>query len=237
MDMSKYLIIPLITVSALACRQKISQPDNKGALKLTDSTLIMKTEPADPAKNAPSNLDAVKATDHTIIMKTEAANANRAVTSQQLIVPGKGIGKISIDESMETVFNLLGKPDSSDAAMGSALAVWYAGHKAAGYKTSIFSRHNYTGKDEIFQHVRKILVTSPYFKTKEGIGPGSNSKDIKKHYSLKPGTSYITKGKRIDIYNDVSKGISFEIDSATNICVGIVVQKTNDANGTYLNMH
>ena len=113
MDILKYLIIPLIAVSALACKHKPAPADNIKALQSADTALIMKTEEANPLKGKP-------------------------ITAKQLIIPGKSIGQTKVDESMETVFERFGRPDSSDAAMGSSLAVWYAGHDKAGYKTSIF---------------------------------------------------------------------------------------------------
>jgi len=212
MDILKYLVIPLIAVSALACKHKPAPADNIKALKSADTALIMKTEEANPLKGKP-------------------------ITAKQLIIPGKSIGQTKVDESMETVFERFGRPDSSDAAMGSSLAVWYADHDKGGYKTSIFSHHNYNGDNEIFQHVRKILVTSPYFRTAESIGCGSTLSQISKYYTLKKGNGYKEKGKPVDVYSDAAKGISFEIDAGLDKCVGIVVYKPNDEGSTYINMH
>jgi hypothetical protein len=212
MDFSKYFIIPVIAISSLQCRQKPASPKNMRALKSTDTALILKTEEAHLSKGKPT-------------------------TANQLIIPGKGIGQTKLDESMETVFERFGRPDSSNAAMGSSLAVWYGNHDKAGYKTSIFARHNYDGNNEVFQHVRKILVTAPYFKTAEGLGIGSTLNEIRKHYTLKQGAGYKEKGKPIDVYSDIAKGISFEIDPATNKCVAVLIHKSNDEDSANINMH
>ncbi|MDB5286894.1 MAG: hypothetical protein JWR05_1843 [Mucilaginibacter sp.] len=212
MDISKYLIIPIVTVSSLQCGHKHTPSNNMGALKSTDTALILKTEEANPLKGKP-------------------------ITAKQLIIPGKSIGQTKVDESMETVFERFGRPDSSDAAMGSSRAVWYDNHNKAGYKTSIFARHNYNGNNEVFQHIRKILVTSPYFRTTEGIGCGSTLSQIRKYYTLKQGNSYKQNGKPIDVYNDVAKGISFEIDPAFDKCVAVLVHKPNDEGSANINMH
>ena len=212
MDLSKYLIISLIAVSSLTCKRKPAPASNMEALKSADTALILKTEEADPLKGKP-------------------------ITAKQLIIPGKSIGQTGVNESMETVFERFGRPDSSDAAMGSSLAVWYADHNRIGYKTSIFARHNYNGNNEIFQHVRKILVTSPYFRTAESIGCGSTLSQIRKYFTLKQGNRYKEKGKPIDVYSDAAKGISFEIDPALDKCVGVLVYKPNDKGSAYINMH
>ncbi|WP_374950392.1 hypothetical protein [Mucilaginibacter sp.] len=226
MDTSKYLIIPLIAIASAACNPK-PKPANLDALKSTDTALILKTEPADSSKKQPDTVAAISSDE----------GAGKPITAQRLIIPGKSIGQTGINESMENVYNRFGKPDSSDAAMGSALAVWYADHNKAGYKTAIFSRHNYNGKDDIFQYVKRILVTSPYFKTAEGLGVGSNLNDIQKQYALKPGNGYKDKGRQINVFDNVAKGISFEIDPVTNKCVGVLIQKPGDAAGSYLNMN
>jgi hypothetical protein len=160
----------------------------------------------------------------------------RAIPAEQLIKPGEGIGKISLEEGLDSVMQVLGRPDAGDAAMGSQLTTWYANHDTAGYRTSIFSRHNMGSKDENVSHVKKILVTSPWFKTAEYMSTGNTMKDISKYYTLKKGTSYKANGSTIDTYTDMAKGISFEIDE-NGKCVSILVHQPNSAADTYLNMH
>lgn len=158
------------------------------------------------------------------------------LSAEQLITPGASIGKLKLEGSMADAVKLLGKPDSGDAAMGSALATWYAKHDTSRYRTSIFARHNMGGADENIQHIKKILVTSPWFKTAEFISTGNTKADIEKYYTLKEGTSYNDKGQKVTNYTDLAKGITFEIDR-TSKCVGILVHEPNSAADTYLNMH
>jgi hypothetical protein len=163
--------------------------------------------------------------------------AAKLAPTDLLITPGRGIGRIFLNGNIENVSAFLGRPDSSDAAMGSSLMVWYAKHNASGYKTSIFSHRNMGNKDEIISRIQKILVTSPEFKTAEGVGAGTSIEDIKKNYDLKPTDTYKVKDGKVQIYTDLDKGISFEIDSASNKCVGVVVHKPHDNASAYLNMH
>jgi len=163
-------------------------------------------------------------------------STTKTVSAYRLIGPGKGIGRILLNENIENVSLLLGRPDSSDAAMGSSLMVWYAKHNSAGYKTSVFSHRNMGAKDEIISRIQKILITSPEFKTAEGVGVGATRDEIKKTYDLKPTSDYKNKDGKVQVYTDMDKGISFEID-ASNKCVGVVVHKAHDTASAYLNMH
>jgi hypothetical protein len=114
--------------------------------------------------------------------------------------------------------------------------VWYANHNSAGNRTAVFAHHNMGGKDESVSHVQKILVTSPQFKTNDGAGVGATKQDIQKNYNLKPTSTYSKNGGKVQVYTDLGKGISFEIDGSGK-CVGIVVHKANDTAVAYLNMH
>lgn len=164
-------------------------------------------------------------------------DTSKAIAPDKLIVPGKSIGKITIGASADSASAILGKPDSSDAAMGSALMVWYAGHKKDADRISIFARHNYGGKDENVAHIRKVLITSPGYKTAEGIGVGQDLDAYKKYFTLISTGTYKSQGKKIKVYEAKDKGIAFGIDSATNKCVLVVVHEPKDTGTAYINMY
>jgi len=174
----------------------------------------------------------------TTVHHTMASDTGTANTSQNnwLITPGKSIGHIVLNDDVQNVISQLGKPDSSDAAMGSSLMVWFADHNAAGNRTAIFAHHNMGGKDESVSYVQKILVASPKFKTEDGVGVGSSKQEIQKSYTLKPTATYSKADGKVQVYTDLAKGISFEIDGSGK-CVGVVVHKANDTAVAYLNMH
>jgi hypothetical protein len=171
----------------------------------------------------------------TTAQTADTAKAKASVTNK-LITPGRSIGDIVLSEDVANVSQLLGRPDSSDAAMGSSLMVWYAGHKTDGYRTSVFAHRKMGDKDEIISRIQKILVNSPEYKTAEGIGVGSTADEIKKSYNLKPTSDYQNKNGKVQVYTDLDKGISFEIDT-TGKCVGVVVHQLHDTAVAYLNMH
>ena len=159
-----------------------------------------------------------------------------AISTEQLISPGQSIGQIKLEGNLSDAIKLLGKPDSSDAAMGSELATWYAKHDTAGYHTSIFAQRNMGGGDEDIAHIKKILVTSPWFKTADYISTGNTVEDIRKYYTLKEENSHTYKGQKITIYTDIAKGISFKVDDQGK-CVGILVYQPNSAVDTYLDVY
>lgn len=161
---------------------------------------------------------------------------NKTAVTNKLIIPGRSIGDIVLSEDVARVSDLLGRPDSSDAAMGSSLMVWYSRHKADGYRTSVFAHRKMGDKDEIISRIQKILVNSPEYKTAEGLGVGSTVDEIKKSYNLKPTSDYKNKDGKVQVYTDLDKGISFEIDTVGK-CVGVVVHQLHDTAVAYLNMH
>ncbi|WPU98518.1 hypothetical protein SNE26_21065 [Mucilaginibacter sp. cycad4] len=223
MTIRNSLIIISIAICLLACGN-----NSKKETTLADTNKV----PRDTTGQHPGNKNDTF-THHTMASDTNTTNT---VQSAWLINPGKSIGHIILNDDVQNVIKQLGKPDSSDAAMGSSLMVWFAKHDITRYRTAVFSHRNMGGKDESVSHIQKILVTSPQFKTDDGIGVGSTKQDIQKIYTLKPTSTYNTKGGKVQVYTDMSKGISFEIDGSGH-CVGVVVHKANDTASAYLNMH
>ncbi|MDO3643559.1 hypothetical protein [Mucilaginibacter sp. L3T2-6] len=178
-------------------------------------------------KKDKQDLTAVKAIDDT----------SKTVVPDKLIIPGKSIGKITIGGNADSLSAILGKPDFSDAAMGSALMTWYANHDSSSYKTSVFAHHNFGSTDEKIARIRKILTTSPDFKTADGLNTGLNLAEYQKHYQLSPVSTYKAKGKKVKVYEAKGKGIAFEVDSLTGKGVGIVIHQPKDSLATYINLH
>jgi hypothetical protein len=216
------LIILLLSAGLFACNQSSKKQTTADTTQQAADTGKVKQPILDDSiAKSPATID-------TSTTKTISAN--------RLISPGRGIGRILLNEDVENVSQLLGRPDSSDAAMGSSLMAWYAKHNGSGYKTSVFSHRNMGGEDENISRIQKILITSPEFKTAEGVGVGATRDEIKKAYDLKPTSDYKNKDGKVQVYTDMDKGISFEID-ANNKCVGVVVHKAHDTASAYLNMH
>ena len=158
----------------------------------------------------------------------------KTIAPAKLIVPGKRIGDICINECADSVVKKLGKPDSSDAGMGASFMAWFDKTRKTVHQTSIYAHRNMGGKDENISHVKVIRETSPSFKTADYGGAGSALKDVMKLYKLEkhpaPGN------KKLWLYDNYQAGIGFEVDS-TGKCLAVYVHAPNDSSATYLNIH
>ena len=160
----------------------------------------------------------------------------KSVPATQLIVPGKSIGQTKLKEDDKLVFERLGRPDNGDAAMGKSLATWYAALNPSGYQTQVFFSRYMGGMDDITSRVKQIRVTSPYFKTVEGIGAGSTLKQIHTFFKARKTAAFTENKQRYFIY-DTHKGIAFE-SNASGKCTGVIVYLLGGRGGfTYLPFH
>jgi len=154
---------------------------------------------------------------------TDATNAvSAAVTAGRLIVPGKSIGQITLNESAATIVARLGKPDFSDAAMGKNVSIWYVDHSKNGYSTHMYFLTN-MGIDDT-SRVKAIRVSSPSFKTQNHLYAGVLIADAKKLYKLDSLSTFKINGDRRALYDDAAAGIAFDIDRSGNI-IGIALHE------------
>jgi hypothetical protein len=163
-----------------------------------------------------------------------ADTALKHLEPKRIIVPGKSIGAMTIGGNADTLTHLLGKPNFSDAGMGSAYISWNIKHKNNVRQVDIYAHHNMGAADEGVSHIKLIRVTSPWYKTNDYAGAGSMLKDVIKLYKLKRHPS--AGSKKLLIYDDYNAGIAFEVDS-TQRCVSVMVHTKGDSTLTYINMH
>lgn len=188
-----------------------------------------------PARAVATAEAASKAADGTVttaIAQADTVRQAAGIQPAQLIVPGQSIGLTRLDEPADSVTKRLGRPDAGDAAMGKSLSTWYAGHNPQGYRTGIFCSRQ-MGADET-SRVQQIRITSPWFKTKEGLSVGADSTTISNYYTLKPTQRFSDNGIRGTEYSSPT-GIAFELDQSGH-CIGIIVRKPG-AGGSYLSFH
>ncbi|MBG6233855.1 hypothetical protein IWX76_000410 [Pedobacter sp. CAN_A7] len=153
------------------------------------------------------------------------------VSADFTLLPGIAAGKIKIDGNTEEVFELLGKPDSSDAAMQKMVAFWFQEQDGVRHSTSIFAAR--TTEELSPSRVRQIRVTSPAFKTKEGFGVNDTLMEIKKAYDVQHIKYPLTPNQIIQVWND-KDGIAFEIGDDQRCKAVIIFKKGDDPTSTYL---
>jgi hypothetical protein len=158
----------------------------------------------------------------------------KTIAPAKLIVPGKRIGDIYINENADSVIAKFGKPDFGDAAMGASVMIWFDKSGKTIHETGIYAHRNMGAANEKTNYIKEIRETSPNFKTADYGGAGSALKDVMKLYRLKkhpaPGN------KKLWLYDNYQQGIGFEVDS-TGKCLAVYVHAPGDSLATYLNIH
>ncbi|MBB6612980.1 hypothetical protein H7F15_18205 [Pontibacter sp. Tf4] len=154
-----------------------------------------------------------------------------------LILPGQRIGQVSLGQTAEQVSNILGKPDSGDAAMGKALSYWF-GKNRKNHVVAVYFSRSYTEGPEDNLLVRQVRVNSSAFKTPESLGAGSPIATIRQHYTIAPIAYYQSGRQRIYIFDDMAKGIAFETAVSDSSCIAVTIhQAGEDVTNSYLPMH
>lgn len=167
-----------------------------------------------------------------------------AVPVQRLIIPGKSIGKISLNDRAENVQAILGKPDQSNAGMGKALSTWIskpapAATDTSTYQTTVYFSRNMGVGDEA-SLAKQIRVTSPFFATAGHLHTGTSLDSITKQFTnLKPIARYPSQPQKneVIIYDGLEEGIAFEINHLKR-CVAILLHEPGKkASETYFSLH
>jgi len=162
------------------------------------------------------------------------------IDSAKLIIPGNRAGEIYLGQDMQDVFEKLGDADDGDAAMGSALGIWYT--KSSSDSTlrdpvTIFS--SYRDSNMVIKVVKQLSVSAHEFSTTDGVHTGIKLSKLQFLYpSLKRTMKYVNEKTKdtMSVYDDVNKGIAFDIQDDT--CSAITIHpKSKPANSTYLPVH
>ena len=214
-------LILLISIVITKC-----STDSKSESKAADTA----TAAVDSSKSQATASDSLQQTNQTGLKNDSSQQSN--VSADWLLTPGVSAGKTVINSNAAGVYKRLGTPDAGDAAMMKSVAIWYSNHDATAHSTAIYTTID-AGNDTAAR-VKQIRVTSPAFKTKEGIHPSSSLSDIIKMYTtLKKTETYKNAGKTYTVY-DSREGIAFEIGPDEKCAAIIVHAPGKDSYGTYL---
>ncbi|MFD1873259.1 hypothetical protein [Hymenobacter bucti] len=157
-------------------------------------------------------------------------------TPAQLVVPGRSMGNLKLGADAATLATL-GPAAYSDAAMQKAWATWFGtGHPPAQldvYTTMI------PGQDT-HKAVQVVRATSAYFRLANGLRTGATLSQIQASYGRLPlAISYRLQAGPRYLYDDVRRGIAFELDgqASTSHCRALVVHQLGQPVAkTYLSM-
>lgn len=150
-----------------------------------------------------------------------------------LIVPGNSIGKITLEENMDSVNLLMGMPDFSDAAMGKVVATWYPNQDSSAGSLSVYATRQ-MGTDDETSRIKKIKVTTPEYRTKEGIGTGDSLINIARVFIVRPIDTFRSQKLLYTTYG-TRQGMTLVINPQ-GICQAIIVHDLSDEseNDAYL---
>lgn len=136
-----------------------------------------------------------------------------AQTGDRLIVPGQQLGTVRVDANFTTTAKRLGKPDFGDAGLGHYWNTWNA-RKSAMHTGIHHSLDVYTENTEADgPYVRIIRVTSPWFKTANGLSTECVFSQAQHQYpALKRMAQYAPQQVPVSIavYDEVKRGLAFE---------------------------
>ncbi|TKK68479.1 hypothetical protein FC093_10135 [Ilyomonas limi] len=171
---------------------------------------------------------------------TVSRNKVHAFDTAQLIVPGERIGKVKLNENVDSL-QVLGRPDVSDAAMGKAWLTWKGKRDEHNNATVLNVYTTYKDSSMRKKTVQQIRTTSPYFFTQDSIHVYASLETIRQHFpALQKAASYNEDGRKIVLYDAMEQGIAFEIANADEqqICTGIIVhEKDKNVTEIYIMLH
>jgi len=171
---------------------------------------------------------------------TIAGHELKKIDSTKLIIPGNRAGEIFLGQDMQDIFKKMGNADDGDAAMGSALGIWYTKSSSDSTRrdpVTIFS--SYRDSNMVVKVVKQLSVSAHEFSTTDGIHTGVKLAELKSVYpSLKISMKYVNEKTKdtLSVYDDRNAGIAFDIQKDT--CSAITIHpKNKPANSTYLSVH
>ena len=144
------------------------------------------------------------------------SQTKKEIDHGKLVIPGKKLGNIILNENSTAVFDSLGKPDIGNAAMGKAISTWK--NDNSGLLTLYTSTQ--MGVED-FSRIKAIRSLSKDFKTVDNLGVSSSIETLKKYYKLDPIGKFTENGKHYYLYT-TPKGIAFEI-GMNQKCNGVLL--------------
>ncbi|MGY3052968.1 hypothetical protein ACVWYG_001165 [Pedobacter sp. UYEF25] len=155
------------------------------------------------------------------------------INQELLLLPGVAAGKVKLGQDAKEVYALLGKADAGDAAMQKSVSIWYKNHDPESFAIAIYTVRDTA--DNPAARIQQVRVSSPEFKTEEGIGASSSLEKIKQKYSVTKLTDD-SDGDEVLVIYDSMAGIAFE--TYNGICKAVIIHRANESlKSTSLPLH
>jgi hypothetical protein len=169
-----------------------------------------------------------------VIATISGAVSLRHVSAQagsNLIIAGESIGQTRLGRYGAAYLAKLPAPDADDSGMGRYRSVWLS-RKQRGHADSLYIYSVANGPREIKPFngvsIKLIRVTSPWYRTPDGLSTGSRLDQILRRFPhAQPSDDSQS------LYDDVKKGIAFEFAghaAASSRCMAIMVHPPGDEN-------
>ncbi|HET6568272.1 MAG TPA: hypothetical protein VFG50_09940 [Rhodothermales bacterium] len=180
-------------------------------------------QPPEASGSTPSEVGQPPATPRNPAAPDSEAAPSNGAPGAYAILPGKGIGHITLGENLQDVNEDLGRPDSGDAAMGHVWAFWLS--KTSDDVLGVYATFdsNATG-----HYVREIRVTSPVFHLPSGLSSGDPFSEAQRQFEhMTPVAEYTSDNGQgtVTVFDAVDAGVAFEVagGSQDNAASGNVV--------------
>ncbi|MBO9152095.1 hypothetical protein ACFOTA_07745 [Chitinophaga sp. GCM10012297] len=155
---------------------------------------------------------------------------------EALLVPGESAGKLHIHQDIDSVFNILGKPDDGDAAMGKAWGIWHGEDTLAVYSS-------YADSTMSRRITRQIVVSGNDYRTADGLGRNTPLETVRNRFpGLQPAATYVSDpgNDTLWVYDVESAGIAFDFRKTGGElrCTAVTIhEKEEPVTATYLTIH
>ena len=144
------------------------------------------------------------------------------------IVPAHSIGQAELGAQGAKTLARLPRPDAGDAGMSQTMNVWVS--TGQGRRDTLFIHTVSNGALDVKPTngvtIDTIRVTSPWYRTRGGIGPGSTLAQIRRQFpSIRPLDSRL-------VFDAKGQGIAFEFPKAATSsmsCIAVTVHSRGDA--------
>lgn len=157
------------------------------------------------------------------------------VPADAVILPGLAIGQIALGQDIKEIVKLLGKADTEKIIDGKSWAIWFNPDtiNAKQDELALFS----VVQNNNNQKIAQIRITSPVFKTKDGIAVGRKLNDIelvfKDLVKLSAYADTVDEKDNVLLYDSKASGIAFEIKDGWVKAITLH-HKNNSVNDSYL---